>query len=110
MFCTYINKPTLVSPGEEFRFILSQRRTCYNGIYPYKIFPEKSLSIELQQDLCEYIQASARYYGCQFVIANHSPVLLAMADALIYDLDSTQVQIKKWTELESVHRYFAFFE
>lgn len=279
MFCTYINKLTLVSPGEEFHFIQSQRRTCYNGVYPYKIFPEKelreitfapitvlygsngsgkstllnvlaektgvirhsafsgsaffrqyvegchlegkripegsqiltsddvfdyllnirylndgidtrrnelfedyldrkyanhqlksfseyddwkesydaktksqsqyvrdrlmrnvdmfsngqsamkyftdrvtenalylldepenSLAIELQQDLCDYIQASARYYGCQFVIATHSPVLLAMEDARIYDLDSIPVQTRKWTELENVRRYFAFFE
>ena len=72
--------------------------------------PENSLSIELQQELCEYLQASARHFGCQFVIATHSPVLLSMKDALIYDLDSTPVQTRKWTELENVRRYFDFFE
>lgn len=72
--------------------------------------PENSLSIELQQELCEYLQASARHFGCQFVIATHSPVLLSMKDALVYDLDSNPVQTRKWTELENVRRYFDFFE
>lgn len=72
--------------------------------------PENSLSIELQQELCEFLISSARYFGCQFVIATHSPVLLSMKDALIYDLDSTPVRTRKWTELENVRRYFAFFE
>ena len=72
--------------------------------------PENSLSIELQQELCEYLQASARYFGCQFVIATHSPVLLSMKNASVYDLDSTPVQTRKWTELENVRRYFDFFE
>ena len=72
--------------------------------------PENSLSIELQQELCEYLQASARHFGCQFVIATHSPVLLSMKDALIYDLDSNPVQTRNWTQLENVRRYFDFFE
>ncbi len=72
--------------------------------------PENSLSIELQQELCEYLQTSARYFGCQFVIATHSPVLLSMKNASVYDLDSTPVQTRKWTELENVRRYFDFFE
>ena len=39
----YINKLYLAAEAEEDAFILSQRRTCYNGVYPYKIFPEKGL-------------------------------------------------------------------
>lgn len=72
--------------------------------------PENSLSIELQQDLCDYISASASHYGCQFIIATHSPVLLSMPNATIYDLDTYPVETKKWTELENVRRYFEFFE
>lgn len=72
--------------------------------------PENSLSIELQQELCEYISASARHFGCQFIMASHSPVILSIKDAVIYDLDSTPVCRKKWTELENVRRYFDFFE
>ena len=72
--------------------------------------PENSLSISLQQDLCEYISASASHYGCQFIIASHSPVMLSMPNAVIYDLDSYPVETKKWTELENVRKYFDFFE
>ena len=72
--------------------------------------PENSLSIGLQQDLCEYISASASHYGCQFIIASHSPILLAMPNAKIYDLDACPVETKKWTELENVRKYFEFFE
>lgn len=72
--------------------------------------PENSLSIGLQQDLCDYISASASHYGCQFVIATHSPILLSMPNALIYDLDSHPVETKKWTDLENVRKYFEFFE
>lgn len=72
--------------------------------------PENSLSIGLQQDLCDYISASASHYGCQFVIATHSPVMLSMPNAVIYDLDAYPVDTKKWTELENVRKYFDFFE
>lgn len=72
--------------------------------------PENSLSIGLQQDLCDYISASASHYRCQFIIATHSPILLSMPNALIYDLDEYPVTTKKWTELENVRKYFNFFE
>lgn len=72
--------------------------------------PENSLSIGLQQELCDFIFASARYYGCQFIIATHSPLLLSMPNALIYDLDDVPVVTKQWTELENVRKYFDFFE
>lgn len=72
--------------------------------------PENSLSIALQQELCRYIVASAQHFGCQFVMSTHSPILLAMKDAVIYDLDSDPVCTRKWTELENVRRYFEFFE
>ena len=72
--------------------------------------PENSLSIALQIELSKYIFDSARHFGCQFIMATHSPVLLAIENALIYDLDATPVETKKWTELENVRRYFDFFE
>ncbi len=72
--------------------------------------PENSLSIALQQELCDYISASAHNFGCQFIIATHSPLLLSMSNALIYDLDEYPVSAKKWTELENVRKYFDFFE
>ena len=169
----YIDSLYLPSDHQETGFLMSQRRTCYNGCYPYKIFPQKglseinfapitifyggngsgkttllnviaektnvlrhsafsgsaffanyvsdceiegktlpenSLSIALQQELCKYIVDSARHFGCQFIMSTHSPILLSIKDALIYDLDSDPVKTSDWTELENVRRYFDFFE
>ena len=72
--------------------------------------PENSLSIALQQELCKYIVDSARHFGCQFIMSTHSPILLSIKDALIYDLDLDPVKTSDWTELENVRRYFDFFE
>ena len=48
--------------------------------------PENSLSPEKQQELLQFIQDSARFYECQFIIATHSPFLLSLKDAKIYEL------------------------
>ena len=71
--------------------------------------PENSLSPTRQQELVQFIEDSARFYGCQFIIATHSPFLLAMRGARIYDLDSTPVIRRKWTELPAVRAYHDFF-
>ncbi|SFC50839.1 AAA family ATPase [Butyrivibrio sp. YAB3001] len=80
-----------------------------NGLYLLDE-PENSLSPQRQLELLEFIQNSARFFGCQFIIATHSPFLLALKGALIYVLDERPVDIKKWTELEGVRTYFEFFE
>jgi predicted ATPase len=71
---------------------------------------ENSLSAENQLKLKTFIEESARFYNCQFIIATHSPFLLAIENALIYDLDSIPVTTKKWTELDSVKTYNSFFK
>lgn len=40
----YIKSLRLVSDYTEIKFIKDLVRTCYNGVYPFKIFPEKGLS------------------------------------------------------------------
>ena len=72
--------------------------------------PENSLSIKFQIDLAKYISDSARFFGCQFIISTHSPILLSIEQAKIYDLDSVPVTTKKWTELENVRAYYDFFK
>lgn len=72
--------------------------------------PENSLSAENQLKLKTFIEESARFYNCQFIIATHSPFLLALKDAKIYDLDSVPVKDKKWTELDNVRVYNDFFK
>lgn len=72
--------------------------------------PENSLSPKLQMELAAFLADSARFYGCQFVISTHSPFLLAMKGAKIYDLDDVPVTSKPWTELENVRAYYEFFK
>ncbi|MBE5799557.1 MAG: AAA family ATPase [Clostridiales bacterium] len=71
--------------------------------------PENSLSPERQMELCQFISDSARFMGCQFVISTHSPFLLSMKGAKIYDLDSDPVDVRRWTELKNVRAYYDFF-
>lgn len=71
--------------------------------------PENSLSVEFQIRLAEYIAATARSTRSQFIIATHSPIFLAMEQALVYNLDGDPAQPSKWTELPNVRRYFDFF-
>lgn len=72
--------------------------------------PENSLSPQKQQELLKLLEDSARFFGCQFIIATHSPFLLSMKGARIYDMDEDPVDLKKWTELPNVRAYFEFFQ
>ena len=67
--------------------------------------PENSLSAKLQCELAQFLEDSARFYGCQLIISTHSPFLLSMKGARIYDLDAYPVSVKPWTELENVKAY-----
>ena len=60
--------------------------------------------------MCRFLSDSARFFGCQFIIATHSPFILATKGAKIYDMDENPVDIKKWTELENVRAYYEFFK
>lgn len=72
--------------------------------------PENSLSPARQQELVDFLESSARFFGCQFIIATHSPFLLAMRGAKIYDLDGDPAAVRKWTQLENVRAYYDFFK
>lgn len=72
--------------------------------------PENSLSPEKQQELVKFLEDSARFFFCQFIIATHSPFLLSMRGAKIYDMDEEVVDVKRWTELKNVRTYYEFFQ
>ena len=72
--------------------------------------PENSLSAAFQQELAGFLADSARFFGCQLIIATHSPFLLAIPGARVYDLDSRPVKVRKWSELENVRAYYDFFK
>lgn len=72
--------------------------------------PENSLSPKRQIELVKFIEEHARYLGCQFIIATHSPFILSLKGAKIYDLDENPVDIKRWTDLDNVRQYYNFFK
>ena len=72
--------------------------------------PENSLSVERQLDLCLYIDSMARYENCQFIISTHSPFIMSIKNALLYNLDVFPATTMKWSEVESVRQYYDFFK
>ncbi len=93
----------------ESAFLYFTEKIGENGLYLLDE-PENSLSPKRQMELMKFIEDSARFLGCQFIISTHSPFLLAMHGAKIYDLDENPVDVKRWTELESVRTYYEFFK
>ena len=80
-----------------------------NGLYLLDE-PENSLSPDRQQELLQFLEDSVRFYNCQFVISTHSPFLLSMRGAKIYDLDEEPVDVRKWTQLGNVRVFYDFFK
>ena len=97
-----------LSNGESANFFF-QDRIATDALYLLDE-PENSLSAARQIELAGYLEESARYMGCQLIISTHSPFLLAIKSAKIYDLDARPADIKKWTQLEAVRAYHDFFE
>lgn len=93
----------------ESAFLYFSERIRENALYLLDE-PENSLSAERQRELSRFIEDSARFFGCQFVISTHSPFMLSMKGAKIYDLDEKPVDVKRWTELGNVREYFSFFK
>lgn len=71
--------------------------------------PENSLSPQNQLQLKYFIEDSVRNYKCQFIVSTHSPFLLSLKGAKIYNIDETPPEVKKWTELDCVRVYHDFF-
>ena len=117
-------KEQMMSRSEYMRsYLPEEARELSNGESGFRYFVEKintpalylldesenSLSVEKQRELADYIHSSARFFECQFIIATHSPIFLAMENAQIYDLDTEPVKVKPWTELNGVRQWFDFF-
>jgi len=71
--------------------------------------PENSMAPAMQLELAGRLSQLARYCGCQLIIATHSPFLLSLDGARIYDLDARPAEVKNWWELENTRIYFDFF-
>jgi len=108
----YVNREVMKnietrSNGENaFQFFIEKIEE--NGLYILDE-PENSLSPKRQKELKKFIEDSARFFGCQFIISTHSPFILSIKNAKIYDLDLNPVETRKWTDLENVKIYYEFF-
>ena len=85
------------SHGESF-FALFQNRFGDNGLYLMDE-PEAALSPARQLQFLALLHGYVRRGG-QFVIATHSPIILAYPDACIYQLDAAGIREVAYTETE----------
>ncbi len=72
--------------------------------------PENSLSAERQIDLAKFIESMARFEHCQFIISTHSPFLMSINGAKLYNLDVRPAAVMPWTEVAAVKVYHDFFK
>lgn len=100
-----------------------EERTYSNGENGFKYFtdaiqpgglylldePENSLSAEMQLELVHFLHGMVRFYDCQFILSSHSPFILSLPGARIYDIDSEPVSTCRWTDLPNVRIYHDFF-
>lgn len=88
---------TQVSHGEGFLKVL-QGRLQPEGIYLIDE-PEAALSPQRQLALFSLIKNLAENNGCQFIIATHSPILMTLPNATIFQFDDT-IQKVNYDETE----------
>jgi predicted ATPase len=95
------------SHGESF-LALAANRFGPDGLYLLDE-PEAALSVSGELALLAVIARAARA-GAQFVIATHSPILLACPDARIYELDESGIAARAYDELDAVRLTRGFLE
>ena len=90
-----------------------------NYLARYSLFfldePENSLDALFQQQLAAKLEehvkeAQSIHAHSQFIIATHSPFLMAMEGAKVIDLDSCPSRERPWFELPNMVAYFQFFQ
>jgi len=72
--------------------------------------PETALSPRSQLALLELLTETGAREHAQFIIATHSPILLACPRALIYSFDCSPVRQILYEETEHYKIYHAFLE
>lgn len=101
----YGENPDAASHGEGFLRLL-QERLKPNGLYLLDE-PETPLSPTRVLALMSLIAEMAAAH-CQFIVATHSPILMALPMAEILLLDDGRIRTAKWEELEHVSVTRAF--
>lgn len=95
----YGDNPDARSHGEWF-INLMKERIHSPGLYLLDE-PETPLSPIHQLTLLSIIKETAAK-GAQFIIATHSPIIMAYPEADIYSLDSIQIEKTAWEDVEHV--------
>jgi len=72
--------------------------------------PEVSLSPANQVSFALEINKLARFLRCQFIIATHSPFMLGTLNAKIYNIDTKDYEVTRWSDLENVRYFYEFFK
>jgi predicted ATPase len=93
------------SHGESF-LALAANRFGADGLYLLDE-PEAALSVTGALALLAIVTRAA-HSGAQFVIATHSPVLLAAPDAQIYELDEEGINSVAYDDLQAVRQLRGF--
>jgi len=102
---SYGDNPDAQSHGETFLALL-RRRLAPNGLY-FLDEPETPLSPARVLALMALI-ADRVAEGCQFIIATHSPILMALPGAAILLVEAGQLRASAWDDLEHVRVTRAF--
>ena len=71
--------------------------------------PENSLSPEMQLKLSDLLLFMASRNNSQIIVATHSPFLLSIPGAKIYNLDGDPACVSKYYELPTMQLYYDFF-
>lgn len=121
---SFINKNHMSASKYVRNFVGVDERTYSNGENGFRYFtdaiqpgglylldePENSLSAEMQLELVQFIVGMARHYNCQFILSSHSPFLLSMPYARIYNMDVAPVSTCRWTDLPNIRIFHEFFK
>lgn len=102
------NNNVIIESNGETSLGMWQREIKEDAVYILDE-PENSLSPKNILKLKKYIEESVRFYNCQFIIATHSPFLLGLENAVIYDLDEYPAGKKNYDDLENIKIYKEYF-
>ena len=72
--------------------------------------PETALSPKSQLELLKLLQEMSALGHAQFIVATHSPILLACPGAIIYSFDHSPVRTLRYEDTEHYQVYKSFME
>ena len=91
--------------------IMSFFRSCFNRTGLYLLDePETALSPRTQMELLQTLDTASRTGRAQFIIATHSPILMACPGAVIYGFDGNRIHQVVYEETSHYKLYKGFLD